>query len=204
MDTYSSARIGIIAGADGTQNLLRGGKSGELVTGQAHGSYMESVYRQQVFSATNQAATAVSIALATTYTGICLSNPIGNSKLLVVSHAGFAVSSAPAGIASIHLIGGSSAVTNVTHTTPLIPLSNNLGSGATPTAKIDGAATIPTPVYLQPLMNANTSAALPTSTGVIWAELKGVWILQPGGFICIGALTAVTGFGGFIWEEIPL
>jgi hypothetical protein len=36
------------------------------------------------------------------------------------------------------------------------------------------------------------------------ADLGGLIIIPPGGFVAIGALTAVTGFGALVWEEQPI
>jgi hypothetical protein len=165
-----------------------------------YGDLFEAGQRKEFFVASNQAAQAVSVALATTYTGICLSNDAGATKKLVLKRAAFALTVAPAAIASLHLIGGSGAVT---HTTPLTPESTVIGSGASAVGKADSAATIPTPRYLFSLANGFTAAALPGFTMADF-EFKGEWVIPPGGFIAIGALTAVTGFGSFVWAEAPL
>lgn len=165
-----------------------------------YGELYEASRRKDLFVAANQAAQAVSVALATTYTGICLSNDAAGTKNLVLLRASFALSVAPAAIASLHLIGGTGAVT---HTTPLTPENTRIGGGATVVGKADSAATIPTPRYLFPLMSGFTAAALPNFTMPTY-QFRGEWIIPPGGFIAIGALTAVTGFGGFIWAEAPL
>lgn len=186
---------------DGSQTPLRLGNSGELIASLLHGRYYEQVMRGNVWWASNQAAQAVSIALATTYTGICLSNPLGSGKNLVLLSAGYALSVAPAGIATIHLIGGSSPATNVTHTAALTPRNALLGNTGSPVAKADSQATIPTPEYIMSLMGGFTAGALPASPNALF-DIGGQLILAPGGFIAIGALTAVTGFGSFVWEEV--
>lgn len=199
-------RVGSVLGADGTVNPGRAGKTGELIVQDAHGQLYEAAYRGNLFSASNVAAQAVSAALATTYTGLCISNPLGNNKNLVMVGCNFALTVVPAAIASLHLIAGYSATVNVTHTTPLASpgIQNGLiGGGQPSTAKADSAATIVNPSYLIPLGSGFTAAALP-STSPNWIDLKGQFILIPGAWIAIGALTAVTGFGGFVWEEVPI
>ena len=188
--------------SDGSLVPPRLGKNGELVVQNLHGRYYEQVMRGNVFGASNQAAQAISVALATTYTGLCLSNPLGSGKNLVLLSVGYALSVAPAAIASIHLIGSSSPSTNVAHTTPVTPVNMLLGNTNSPAAKVDREATIPTPVYLMSLMGGFTAAALPASPNALF-DIAGQIILAPGGFVAIGALTAVQGFGSFVWEEVP-
>lgn len=189
--------------SDGSQAPLRLGNHGDLVTSLLHGRYHELAKRGQLWWASNQAAQAISVALNTTYTGLCLSNPLNSGKNLELLLVGYALSVAPAAIASIHLIGGSSPSTNVTHTTPVTPRNALLGNADTPAAKVDSAATIPTPEYLMSLMGGFTAGALPSSPNALF-DIGGAFVLGPGGFIAIGALTAVTGFGSFLWAEVPI
>lgn len=192
-------QVGPVAKSDGSYSTVRIDKTGSMVFQNSHGEYYEAVSRGAVFSATNQAAQAVSVALATTYTGLCLSNPVNSGKNLSLIAASYALSVAPAGIASLHLIGNVS-TTNVTHTAAVTPMCNFLNT-VTPTGKVDSQATIPTPVYLMPLIGGFTAGALPSSP-VVYVDLRGLFVIPPGGFIAIGALTAVTGFGGLVWEEL--
>jgi hypothetical protein len=185
--------------AAGAQAPVRLGASAEVVVQELHGRYYEQVVRGNVFGASNIAAQAVSVALATTYTGLVLSNTSGSGKNLVLLSAGFALSVAPAGIASIHLIGGTGAVT---HTTPVAGFSMLVGNTSLPAGKIDSAATIPIPVYMTSLMGGFTAGALPSSPNVL-VDIGGQVVIAPGGFVAIGALTAATGFGSFVWEECP-
>ena len=146
-------RVGSIIGADGSVQPGRADRSGALVATDAHGRYAEAARLGNLFSASNVAAQAVSVALTATYTGLCISNPLGNTKNAVLLGAMFALTVAPAAIASLHLIAGYSAVANVTHTTPLASpgIQNNLiGTGPASTMKADSAATIVNPNYLIP------------------------------------------------------
>lgn len=187
--------------SDGIQSAPRLGRHGELIVGNLHGQYYEQVLRGNVFMASNQAAQAVSVALATTYTGLCLSNPLNSGKNLVLLHVGFALSVAPAAIASLHLLRGSSPSTDVTHTAAITPRNALVGNTNSAAAKVDSQATIPTPEYGLSLMGGFTAGALPSSP-VVACDLGGLVVIAPGGFVAIGALTAVTGFGSFVWEEV--
>jgi hypothetical protein len=200
-------RTGPVVQTDGSGDApLRQDRTGALVVADAHGRYAESAWRGLLYTASNQAAQAVSVALATTYTGLCISNPLGNTKNLVMLGCNYALSVAPAAIAPLFLIGGYSATANVTHTTPLIApgiVNALIGTGSPSSAKADSAATIVNPGYLLPLGSGFTAAALYATTPA-WIDLGGLIVLPPGGWIAVGALTAVTGFGGFAWEEVQL
>ncbi|OLD92627.1 MAG: hypothetical protein AUG84_00790 [Chloroflexi bacterium 13_1_20CM_4_66_7] len=58
-----------------------------------------------IYSAANQAAQAVSVALATAYTGIGIYNPPGSGVNLVPLKVKFGLSVAPAAVATIGLLG---------------------------------------------------------------------------------------------------
>lgn len=203
---FLEGRVGVPGpAADNTVRELRLTKSFAMVVADAHARYREAVSRGNVFIVASPAAVALSVALATTYTGLIVSNPIGNGKLFSLLGAGFALSVAPAAIASLHLIGGGLANTDVVHTTPLAApniRSTLLPSPVAPSAKADSAATIVNPSYLVPLLGGFTAAAFPSS-GMVWADLGGLFELAPGGYAALGALTAVTGLGALVWEEIP-
>ena len=185
---------------DGASAPLRTGRLGELISSELHPRYFESVFRGNSFSACNQATQAVSVALATTYTGFCLYNPVGSNKLLIPTKVKLALTAAPAAAASLGLITGFSATGGVTaQTTKLVPTSNFLGAPAGVGIALS-AATLVTPTWLFQLYDAFTAAALPAPTLPI--DLEGMFVIPPGAFIAIGALTAVTGFMSMAWEEI--
>jgi hypothetical protein len=206
MSDLSLIRVGPTYGGSGTAAPFRGDLTGAQAVTDAHGRYAEAARRGFLQIAHNVAAQAVSVGLATTYTGLCLSNPLGNTKNLELLGAGFAFSVAQVAVASLHVIGGYSATANVTHTTPLAaPGIQNclLGTGPASSMKADSAATIPTPGYLLPLMGGFTAGAFAASP-LTWVDVGGLLVIPPGGFICLGALTAVTGFAGFAFEEVPI
>ncbi len=188
--------------ADGNQFSARGGRLGEVMVSELRGRYAEQAARGNVFIAHNVAAQAVSIGLATTYTGLVLTNPASSTKDLHILGCNYALSVAPAGIASLHLIGAYSA-TAVTQTTPLAAPGiqcTRLGASGT-VALAASAATIPTPNYIMALGSGFTAGAL-YGTTPSWIDIGGSIVLPPSSFIALGALTAVTGFGCIMWMEI--
>lgn len=201
---YAEGTVGPNPGALGAIKPMRFDGTGAQVMSDAHGRYAEAARRGTLFVATNVAAQAISVALTTTYTGLCISNPLGNTRNAELLGVGFALSVAPAAIATLHVIGGYSALANVTHTAALAaPGIQNclLGTGPASSLKADTQATIVNPGYVLPLMGGFTAAALPSSP-MVWVDLAGLLVVPPGAWVALGALTAVTGFSAFAWEEI--
>jgi hypothetical protein len=191
-----------LSGADSAEINARAGKTGEGIIQQLHGRYYEQSSRSNIYSSANSAAQAVSAALATAYTGIGLYNPVGSGVLLVPLKVKFALSVAPAAIATIGLItafASTGAVT--TATTALIVRSQLIGNSSPGRGLTYSSATITTPVWLMQLVDGFTAAALPAPSPVV--DLEGSVAILPGGFVGIGALTAVTGLGSISWEEVP-
>lgn len=186
---------------EGVETLLRSSKERALVVATSSGIYAEDSSRAQIFNSANQAAQAVSVALATTYTGFLLSNPVNSGWDLIPLLMGFALSVAPVAPAPIGLIQGFSATGGVTvGTTPLVSSNNYIGS-AGGIGKTFSAATIVTPTWLAPAMQGGfTAGAFPSTTPFF--DLNGAITIPPGGFIAIGALTAVTGLGFMFWKEV--
>lgn len=188
--------------APGSTPTARLGNLNDTIVSELHGRYYESAYRGASFSAANQAAQAVSAALATTYTGLVLYNPPGSGVNLVPNKVKYALSVAPAAIAPIGLISGFVSTGGVTAQTTLLTVRSNLIGGAAGKGIALSAATIITPVWLAQLFDGFTAAALPNPTPLV--DLEGAFVIPPGGFIGIGALTAVTGLGFMSWEEVPV
>lgn len=172
-----------------------------MIVTQSSAKYQQAVLGGNVFTAGNQAARAWSVALATTHTGLVISNPVGSGKNLVILKASFVLSVAPAAPATIGLFTGYSSAGIVTHTTPLT-YTNCLVGGATGLALADEAATlVGTPVWAMQMMGGFTAGALPSTTPSV-IDVDGAIIVKQGGYCGIGALTAVTGFGTIIWQEV--
>lgn len=179
------------------------GPHAEILTSQLDARYRMGVKNGEVYFACNQATQAISIALSTTYTGLVVYNPVTSKKNLSVLACSFSPWAAAAGIVSIGLLGGWSAAGVVTHTAALSvynakTLVVNAGS-----AGADSQATlVGTPIWLSMLNSANTSAALPTANCPVFHDIGGAWEVPPGGYIAIGAQTAVSGVSSIIWREV--
>jgi hypothetical protein len=98
-------------------NPALGPQQDQLVT-QLHGQYFEQCRRNNRFFA-SVVGQVTTVGLATTYTGLCLSNPLGSGKLIVVDKLSYAFLVAFAAASAVGIMVGYSASTDVTHTTPV-------------------------------------------------------------------------------------
>jgi len=189
-----------------TIEIERIGPQGQILNDQLHGTMYEASRIGTLFFAASQAATAVSVALTTTYTGLCLYNPVGNNRDLIVRAVAFKPSIAIVALTVVGLLGGYVSTGGVTaHTTPLVYGTAiwpcNLGSTAVPTALVDSAATIVAPKVIMPFCGTSLAAGA-LQDGSDYVRMDGAVILQPGAYVAVYALTAVTGIGSIIWEEV--
>jgi len=200
------AKVGPISAALEQKHPVRSEESGSLVVSQAHGAYFEAAKRGVVFTAHSQTGCVWTVGLATTYTGVAVSNPLGSGKNLSILAAGFQEVVQPAGIQAAWLAGGYS-TTAVTHSVPGVPVNMLLG-GAIGVGKFDTDATLPVaPSILIPLTVGKISAVLSTSAGPILTHVKGLVCVPPGGFVIVAAFTvgaAVGQYGCIVWEEVPI
>lgn len=196
------------AGNVGTQAGVALGAQFELLNSPLQPRYFQNTVRRQAFHASHQAGQITTVGFATTYTGLCLSNPPGSGKLLVLDRVNYAVLVANVAAATLGLMGNYS-TTEVTHTTPGTVRSNMIGANlAVPgVGKVDTAATLPVaPVMLMPF-DAILTGAITTTTkaGPNVVDIDGSIILEPGGFVAIATTTvsaAAALWAGFIWHEI--
>lgn len=191
--------------ADGSNPTQRGGNLGEAIFGELHGCYYEQAYRGNIFNAATQALVTTTVGLATTYTGLCLSNPIGSGVNLAVNKCTMMQSIIQSTqIEAFGIAVGYNASTAVTHTTPVTPRSNFIGSGITPRGLADVSATLPTAPFYHTFVTNTQTATQNAPGGII--DLQGSLILPPGGYALwvSPAQASVAGMWfSFQWEEVP-
>lgn len=208
----SEIRTGIITSSDGAVNPARASKDGSQIVGAGMADYQELAYRQKVFFGTNQGPGAITttVALAATYTGLCVSNPAGSNKNLILLQASVAVVGAPAALSVIGIMGGYSAAGLVTHTTPLVPLSSFMNTIiATGVAKVDSSCALPgTPTLIMPLgvtpLTGATAQVVNPNVSLNMFDLKGSIVLPPGAYAAIYTSTVLTILGSFVWAEVDV
>lgn len=193
----------------GTKTDGRSGKFGDMIGSNLNGYLYEANANQMLFHAANQAVTVTTVALATTYTGISIANPVGNTRNIQLTGAGYAFVVAPAAPIAVGIMVGYNATTNVTHTAAITPKSSLVGTGAAPTALVDSSSTLPTAPWLERLLGVVDTGAITTitQTGLSNIPLDGSIILPPGGYAAIYTSTASAAsgfFGSFQWIEVPI
>ena len=192
-------------GTNPTNLALRVGPTSELIVDELHGRYYETTVRKAMFSGANLTGIATTAAFATTYTGMCLSNPIGSTVNLVLTKVTYAPVVAQTAALVMGIMTGYSASTNVTHTTPLVPLSNFVGQPAG-AGLIDSSATLPiAPTRLILLDTLLTGAITTTTSGGRLIDMEGSVVIPPGGFAAFytsAASVASSLAFGMMWEEV--
>lgn len=184
----------------------RGGKQGELMVSELHGRYYEQAYRRNIFSVASQAVATTTVGLATTYTGLCIANPISSQINMVLNKATMMQSVIQATQVEGYAIAfGFNKTTNVTLTTPATTQSNLVGSGTVSVGVAATSATLPTaPLYAYFLTNTATATQNPSTTFI---DFEGSAILIPGAYACFVTPTQASVAGlwfSFAWEEVPV
>lgn len=202
----ANAKTGPIIAGDAVDVTLRSGRQGDLIVGEGHGRYYENAYRGGLFNAANQAVVTTTVGLATTYTGLVLSNPINSAVNLSILRASLMQSVIQATqVEGYALAVGFNAGTNVTHTTPVTPRSNKIGTGITPAGLADVSATLPTAPFYHTFLT-NTAGAT-TQNGGVQLPIDGSILLIPGAYILFVTPTQASVAGLWFsldWEEIAI
>lgn len=189
--------------SDGTTGEARAGSRSEAIVSMVGGKYYEAASRGKLFIAASQAEDTWSVALHQTHLGLVISNPRNSTVNLIMCRASFGYGTAPVAVAPITLFQGFDADAEVAHTNA-ITIYNCLIGGSHGVANADDSATLPTaPTNLETIWGGFTAGALPDSSPAI-VDLDGAWIVPPGGYVGISALTAALGLGSLMWEEIEI
>mgnify|MGYP001560855926 CR=1 FL=1 len=162
----------------------------------------------QVFCAANTAAKSV-IAVTTSMTGVILYNPAGSGKKLVLLHAGWVWTTAPA---AVHNIGIALASPNVTVPTTLTAIGSGVvaadgsGSGGASVARAYDAAALPVaPVIVRWSFGATYGSGVGESPAALIDYIDGALVLVPGAVATFAAgTTTAVGMGSSCWAEVPV
>lgn len=197
----------LIASTERTAANLPGfaqlGKQNDLLVSQFHAERYTTTYQGDVGFAANQTGATSSAALATTYTGLCLSNPAGSGQNLSILRVSALFVVAPAALTAIGLIVGYAVGGITAHTTPLVV--GNALVGTIPTNPLVGLADAACTLVGTPAW-ARWMAATPSATAVFsfTEDAKGTLLIPPGGYVAIG--TSIAGptaglLASIEWEE---
>ena len=157
-----------------------------------------------IFMASTQAGVATSTALSTTQTGFTLTNPIGSGTTLVLLFVSGALTTAPAGIATVVLAANVNPnAAAVTQGTALVVRNAKLGNSTQGVGLAASAATLPVaPVVVMGLGGPVATGSV--SQPQIFCELNGGLAIEPGCAISINSITtAISGIWTMIWAEVP-
>jgi len=176
---------------------------GKIIAVPGGGKYAQDVSEGRVFVAANQAAVALTAAMATTYTGLVLGNPTTSSVDLVLLRFGYSFTVAcPTAATVIGLMTGTGASV-VGSITP----RNRYVGGASAVGVVDDACTLPgTPVLEQIFGQVGTLATSGTQLGPVTnIDMDGSLILTPGAFVAAYSFAANTACAifSFMWKEVP-
>lgn len=184
----------------------RFGSGGDNLASDLRARYAQSTMDGYRFSIASQAVATTTVGLATTYTGLCIANPVNSGIKMILDK----VSMMQSVIQSVQpeafaLALGFHATTNVTLTAAVTPQSNLVGSGLVSLAKAATSATLPAAPLYAAFASNTPSATTDGSGGVI--DLDGSVVLLPGAFAAwvTPAQASVAGMWfSFQWEEVPL
>ena len=173
---------------------------------ELHGRYYETTYRRMVFNSivTGQVTT---VGTATTYTGLCLSNPPSSPVNLVLLKCGYSFSVAFAATSVIGLMTGYSG-TAVTHTAAAkVYGSMFTGQASGAWGLCDSSAGLPATPVLNTVLGTGFTGAISTVPAIpaTLVDLEGSIILPPGAFAAFYTSTAsgtAAGAFSFTWEEV--
>jgi len=200
-------KVGPQALSDGASNALRLARSGaSIVRPDGLGSYAEAVDRGLVFFASTQAGVALTTTLSATATGFILTNPVGSGKNLILLDALFALTTAPAGIATLGWAAqfNEPVVTGVTHTTPLTVRSAKLQNGVRAGVGLaDSSATLPNVPVAVRWVPGGPVATGTLNSAFIRDEINGLLVLAPGSSLNTFVLTTAISAGITVyWAEV--
>jgi hypothetical protein len=189
---------------DGQVVKARGGRQGEQLASELHARYYEQTYRGNMYFAAIQAVATTTVGLATTYTGLVISNPITSVINMVLNKATIMQSVLQSTQVEAYAIAtGYNGTTNVTHTTPLAVRTALVGTGKPGIGLADISATLPTAPFYTAFVH-DTATATANGTGQV-LDFEGSIILPPGGYALwvTPAQASVAGLWfSFSWEEV--
>ncbi len=207
--------VGEVIGGDGTTpNTGRQGKTGEAITGLAHGKYYEPASRGRLFAAADNGAGVVVQVTVTTVATLTLHNPANSGKKLSIKKVAIAYFTGTLGAGAWYHAA--------------LPPGNTLPSGGTAPAVqcLDvGNQSGPAPVGV-----LRTGATVVSASGFILypfasslpilastannpfpinEDVNGAIVLEPGAQYQLVGVFGGTGSSpkvaaGMIWEEVPI
>jgi len=171
----------------------------------SHGKYYEAVKAGRVFVVCNQAAVAVTAAMALAYTGLVVENPATSGKDLVMLRFGYSATvMVPTAATVIGLMTGLDAGDAAA---TIIPRNRYVGGAASAAIVDNGCTLVGAPVLEQVFGQAGTGAlTVPLVAQVNEIDLDGSLIVPPGYYVAAYSFAANTAafIFSFLWEEVDV
>lgn len=178
---------------------------------QLTGQFVNDARDKYLFSTANQATTVTTVGLATTYTGLCLTNPaiVGTAPGFngYLYEVGFSFPVAPAAVITVGIMSGFLAAGVTTHGTAVAADSGSIGN-TNPGPRLiayDSCTLVGTPFLRKVLATIYTGAVTTMPTGgKANFSIDGQIEIVPGSWVAIYTSTAsaASGFiGSFLWAE---
>ena len=191
-------KVGNQALASGASGPLRLDQYGALVTNVG---LAEAALAGRLFGVSNQAAVATTAALATTWTGLCISNPSTSGKNMIMRQFGFSQTVAGSADGAIGLL-----TCTIAAPASAVTIQNQKVGGATSSMLADDGATLVGPVLQRVFGSIGTLAVTGYGTETIPPfDINGL-VVPPGytiGSYTTKATTASLVFY-FVWEEVDV
>lgn len=193
--------------ADGSNDAIRQGRSGEIVTTELHGQFYETTRRGNMFMARAVVTAPVIFSTAAGTGGPLLWN--GSSSVVAnILAIGYGVTVVTTVAAALGLTGNTGQTVAPTATTAIDSVANMYLGGAGPACSTFRVGT-PTAAggWFMPFSDLHTGALTVDTGGVHWIELNGRVVVPPNSWVSVAAsATATTTVAqiSMLWEEIPV
>lgn len=202
-----AGKIGMYPAADGSQSLFRLGKTGDIITSQAHGRLYEAASRGKLFC--NYAPAVAMSAPATAAIGNIVWNPPGSGVNLAIGNVQVQCIVTDTDALSVNMCYSvQSTVPTTTSASVTYPLLlGAVGGSGGGQAKGYGIATISvaaTPIYS---LFHLTAAIATTGVDGLQYDFQGGLVVPPGYLISLHSIAAAAASGvtsTICWEEIPI
>ena len=201
--------VGVQGNTDGSVIFSRAGKQGEQMVSELHGRYYEQAYRKNVYVGSNGATpTVTTVALATTYTGLALINPVGSGVNLSVLKVGVSFIVVFPAVATVGVMAGYSPLGTTTFTAAATDGLSSVLNGPRALGRAALSATLVGTPQLHTVFGSGLTGAATVQT-TQWAlyDMEGSLIIPPGGYAAIYTSTVCGAAGmaaSFMWEENPV
>lgn len=200
-------QVGPVAASDGASITARAGRTGEIISSDAHGRYAEASTRGQLFSAHAIVTAPVIYTTAAGTGGPLLWNGSSNKNLSIIA-VGVGVTTVTTVAAALGLTGNSGQTSAPSATSAIDSTGNMLIGGALSAATAYRVGTVTNPGNrFIPFADLHTGALTVDNLGMCWVDVAGMLTVPPNCWASIAAsATASTTVASMsiIWEELAV